>query len=68
MKLQGINITVTRPIDSIPIIGWVNHKLAGEPDYALTIILLGLSLFGFIMALFGPPVIKAAIIAYWIVP
>lgn len=46
----------------------LDRRLAGEPDAFLTFVLLLLSLFGLAMALYGPPTLKAAIIAYWVLP
>lgn len=46
----------------------LDKRLAGEPDAFLTFVLLLLSVFGFAMALYGTPTLKAAIIAYWVLP
>ncbi len=46
----------------------LDKALAGWPDTALTWALVGLSLFGLVVAFFGKPSWKAAVLAYWLFP
>lgn len=55
-------------LDDIPVLGDVNKKLAGWPDSTLTIVLALLIGLGIIVLLWGPPVIKAGLITYWLLP
>lgn len=59
---------MTSILDNLPGIGRINQSLQGWPDYYLTIFLLALAVFGVVIALFAPPVLKAGVIAYWIFP
>lgn len=55
-------------VRSIPIVGDVDRFLAGESDQFLTLLLIGLALAGIGVALWAPPVAKAALAAYWLLP
>ena len=45
-----------------------NQALAGLPDRALSILLAAVSLFGLAVAIFGQPLLKAAVAAWFIIP
>ena len=51
-----------------PIIKQIEAALEGEPDNILTLILLGIAAFTILVALFGKPVLKAAVAAWFIAP
>lgn len=42
--------------------------LAGKPDKFITILLVGLSLFGIVVALYGSPAFKLFLAAYFLFP
>jgi lysylphosphatidylglycerol synthetase-like protein (DUF2156 family) len=51
-----------------PLIAQLNDKLKGLPDYTLTAILFTVSLFGMLVALFGEPLLKAGVAAWFLAP
>ena len=46
----------------------LDAKLMGGPDTVLTVALLGVSLFGVWVALFGPRPLKAVVLGYFVFP
>lgn len=51
-----------------PIIKQLDTALLGYPDHILTAILFAISSIGVVVALFGPPSLKAAFAAWFIAP
>jgi CBS domain containing-hemolysin-like protein len=46
----------------------VNEKLQGQTDEMLSLILVILALLSFVVAWKGSPVLKAALITWWVIP
>jgi len=50
------------------VISQLNESLKGLPDRTLTIMLIAVCLFGIVVAIWGPPILKAAVAAWFIAP
>lgn len=51
-----------------PLIKELDQQLEGLPDVALSWLLIGIAIFAVIVALYGRPVLKAALAAWFIAP
>lgn len=50
------------------IVSKLENYLHQQGNEHLTIILLGLAVFGIVVALFAPPELKLLVIVYWLLP
>lgn len=46
----------------------LDRWLAGQPDQVVTLLLIGLSLAGLAIALWGPRPLKAGVLLWWLAP
>lgn len=60
--------TVSRITRRIPWWHQANEWLSGQPEEVITMILWVLIILGIGVALWAPPLVKAAVVTYWILP
>lgn len=53
---------------NLPFVRKLNNQLKGAPDSILTLALFLLALFAIVVALKAPPLLKAAVVAYFALP